>query len=153
MPISQHSNSEKNIVPLKVSQRIAAGGALAVIVGIFALLWAGVAGIVDMTLLFGVCGFKQSYGLPCMGCYITTSAKAFVQGRVLESFYIQPAGAILCCGLVVGGVLALLIAVFGVNFRFLHRPLSMRTFKYVVISLIIVLAGGWAVTLARDLAG
>ena len=76
---------------------------------------------------------------------------AFVKGRILESFYIQPAGAVLCCALVAAQVVALLISVFGVNFRFLHQPLGWRMIKYFVASALIILAAGWAVTLSRAL--
>jgi len=84
---------------------------------------------------------------------MTTSAMAFVRGRILQAFYIQPAGAIICCGLVVIAIFALLIAVFGVNFRFLHQPVSRRFIKFFIVSLIIILGAGWAVTIARAIAG
>jgi len=100
---------------------------------------------------FGVCGFKQSTGWPCPGCYVTTSAMAFAQGRILNAFYIQPAGALLCCGLVTVGVIAFLTAVFGKDFDFLHRPLSSKLIKYILISLIIIFSLAWAVTLARTM--
>jgi uncharacterized membrane protein len=83
---------------------------------------------------------------------MTTAAKAFAQGRIGESFYIQPAGALFCCILVVAGVLALLISVFGVNFGFLHEPLTWRKIKYFIVIVLIILAAGWAVTLSRALA-
>ena len=50
------------------------------------------------------------------------------------------------------GLTALLIACFGVNFGFLHRPVALQMVKYVVLSMLIILAGGWAVTLARAMA-
>ena len=87
--------------------------------------------------------------MPCFACGMTTSAMAFVSGDILGAFYIQPAGAIICCGLVIIGVFALLIGLFGVNFPFLQRPLSPRSVRYLAISLLIILAAGWAVTIAR----
>jgi hypothetical protein len=122
------------------------------VVAVFGALLGGARGRIDMSRLFGICGFKQVYGLPCAGCYVTTAAMAFVQGRIGESFYIQPAGALFCCALVAIAILALLISVFGVKFRFLHEPLTWRKIKYFIVSVLIIVAAGWAVTLARALA-
>lgn len=141
-------NKNERVTPC---QRIAAGAVFIAILGVFVVLWGGGRGWIDMSRLFGICGFKQVYGLPCVCCYMTTSAMAFVQGRILDSFYIQPAGAVLCCALVVAQVAALLISVFGVNFRFLHQPLRWRMIKYLLASALIILAAGWAVTLSRAL--
>jgi hypothetical protein len=148
----QQANSVNKPGRVTPCQRIAAGAVFIAIVGIFVVLFAGALGWIEMSRLFGICGFKQVYGLPCAGCYMTTAAKAFVQGRIGESFYIQPAGALFCCILVAAGVLALLISVFGVNFGFLHEPLTWRKIKYFIVSVLIIVAAGWAVTLARAMA-
>ena len=142
-------NKQGRVTPC---QRLTAGAVLVVIVALFAVLYAGSQGWIGMSRLFGICGFKQVYGLPCAGCYMTTAAMAFAQGKIGESFYIQPAGALFCCVLVVAGALALLISVFGVQFRFLHEPLTWRKIKYFIVSVLIILAAGWAVTLSRALA-
>jgi hypothetical protein len=142
---------EEKLEPVTPRARAVASVVFLAVAGIFGVLFAGASGWIDMSRLFGICGFKQVYGLPCPTCYVTTSAMAFVQGRVLESFYIQPAGAVLCCVLVAVGVAALLISVFGVNFAFLHQPLRWRMIKYLVASALIILAAGWAVTLSRAL--
>ncbi len=134
-------------------RRIRAGVVFAVIMGIFGVLFAGANGWIDMSRLFGICGFKQVYGLPCPTCYITTSAMAFVQGRIAESFYVQPAGAVLCCALVAAQVVALLISAFGVNFAFLRKPFGWRMIVYFLVSALIVLVAGWIVTLSRALVG
>ncbi len=151
MSTSQESNSVKKTARATIGRRIAAGAVLVVVLGIFFVLWAETRGWIDIGRLTGteICGFKQATGLPCPGCGVTTSAMAFVKGRLFESFYIQPAGAVFCCVLVVTAVFALLIAAFGVDSAFLHQPVSLRMIKYIVIILIIILAGGWAVTLAR----
>ncbi|MBN1457396.1 MAG: DUF2752 domain-containing protein [Sedimentisphaerales bacterium] len=120
--------------------------------GLFYFLHLGAVGKIDMARVLGICEFKRTYGLPCVSCWMTTSAMAFVRGDILEAFYIQPAGAIICCGLVCAAVFSLLIAVFAVNFRFLHQPLSRRFIRYFVISTLIILAAGWAVTIARAIA-
>lgn len=104
-----------------------------------------------MSRLFGVCGFKQRYGLPCPGCYMTHSAQAFVQGRIFESFYIQPAAAVFCCGFAAVGIFALLMAIIGVKYTVLDRDFVSRLLKYVLIAVVILILGGWAVTLSRAL--
>ncbi len=116
--------------------------------GIFAL--AGHYNI-DMGRWLGYCGFKQRYGLPCPTCGMTTATLAFAQGKIFEAFFIQPAGALLCCVLVVIALLALVIAVFGVYFRFLERFFREVKVKYIILALIVIIAAGWAVTLARAL--
>lgn len=98
------------------------------------------------------CGFKQLYGLPCPTCGMTASVTAFVQGKILESFYIQPAAALLCCILLVLAFLTFLMAFFGVYFSFLRRFFDEIRVRHLVLALIIIVAAGWAVTLARVLA-
>ena len=117
--------------------------------GIFAL--AGHYNI-DMGRWLGYCGFKQRYGLPCPTCGMTTATLAFAQGKIFEAFFIQPAGALLCSVLVVIALLALVIAVFGVYFRFLERFFREVKVKYIILTLIVIIAAGWAVTLSRALA-
>lgn len=98
------------------------------------------------------CGFKQRYNLPCPTCGVTTSVVAFAQGKFLKSFYTQPAAALLCCVLAVSAFLAFFVAVFGVYFDFLNRFFSKVKIKYIILALIVIIAAGWAVTLARVLA-
>ena len=83
---------------------------------------------------------------------MTHSVLAFVRGEVLESFYIQPAAALMCCFMIIAAVLALLTAVFGIYFSFLKSLFSEIKVKYVILMLIIVLVAGWVVTLARAMA-
>ena len=135
--------------PVTPTRRLIAAAVFVVVVAIFVFLWLGGAGKIDMTWFFGVCGFKQSTGWPCPSCYVTTSAMEFAQGSILDAFYTQPAGALLCCGLIAAGVIAFLTAVFGKDFRFLHQPISSKLIKYILISLVIVFGLAWAVTLAR----
>ncbi len=77
---------------------------------------------------------------------------AFAQGKIFESFYIQPAAALLCCVLIVVAFLAFLIAVFGVYFSFINRFFAEVKVRYIILALIIIVAAGWAVTLSRALA-
>jgi hypothetical protein len=83
---------------------------------------------------------------------MTTSALAFAKGKIFQSFYIQPAAAILCTILVVAAFLAFLTAIFGVYFRFLVRFFTEIKTRYVILALLVIIAAGWVVTLARALA-
>jgi len=107
---------------------------------------------INMGRWLGYCGFKQKYGLPCPTCGMTTAALAFAQGKIFEAFYIQPACALLCCVLVVATSLAFVTAVWGVYFRFLERFFGEVKVRYIILALIVIIAAGWAVTLARALA-
>ena len=147
----QQPNSTKKVSRLNFFERLGALGVFFVILLGFGLVYSSVRGWVDMSRLFGICGFKQMYGLPCPGCYMTHSAQAFVQGGIAESFYIQPAGAVFCVAFAAGGIFALLTAIVGVKSRILSRDFVSRLFKYILIAAIIVLLGGWAVTLSRAL--
>jgi hypothetical protein len=118
----------------------------------FALLWFMSRDFINVDLLFGPCGFKQLYGLPCPSCGMTTSAIAFIQGHIINAFYIQPAGAFLCCLLFISAFLAFLTAVFGVYFGFLKRFLEQVKPGYVIIAFLIIIIAGWMVTLSRALA-
>ena len=118
----------------------------------FCCLWLMSKGIINVDLLFGPCGFKQRYGLPCPSCGMTTSSIAFIQGQILKAFYIQTAGAFLCSQLAISAFLAFLIDVFGVYVEFLKRFLKQIRLSYVIIAFLIIVAAGWMVTLSRALA-
>ncbi len=86
---------------------------------------------------------------------MTTSVFMFVRGEIFGhngAFYTQPAVALLCSIMVVVAFLAFLIAVFGVYFRFFNRFFTEIKIKHIILALIIIIAAGWAVTLARALA-
>jgi hypothetical protein len=142
-------------VPGRVSavHRVGAVVVLVLCLAWVVALWSAGRGDVEMSRLFGICGFKQAYRMPCPGCGVTTSSIAFFQGRLVESFNTQPAGAVLCLGLIAVGGLSVMVGFFGKNFGFLHYPGAVRLLKYVVISALIVFACGWAVTFSRTLAG
>lgn len=151
--MSDFQEPKKENMPLRASihYRIVAGVVFVLIVGFFVYMFLASRGMVDLRSQFGVCGFKQSYQLPCPGCGWTTSTLAFVEGRVFDSLYIQPAAGVFCVVFAISAVIALLSAVFGIRFSFLERPFGVIV-KYVVIAVIIIVAGGWAVTLARAMA-
>ncbi len=109
-------------------------------------------GNVDMGRYFGHCGIKMRTGLPCPTCGFTTSAQEFFSGNVFEAFYIQPAAALLCVGLILTVFLAFITAVFGVYFPALKRAGRNLKIGYVILAVFIIIGCGWAVTLARALA-
>lgn len=105
----------------------------------------------DMGYLLGRCGFRQNTGLPCPTCGMTTAAKIFAQGKILQAFYIQPACALLCSLMVLAAVLSFVISVFGVYFRFITRLFTEVKARYYIIALLAIILAGWAVTLTRAL--
>jgi len=107
---------------------------------------------IDMGRHLGYCGFKQRTNLPCPSCGMTTATLAFAQGNIAEAFYIQPAAGLLYCATVLAGGLAFFISVFGVHFDFIKRFFAEIKIRYMILALIIILASGWAVTLARAVA-
>jgi hypothetical protein len=125
-----------------------ATGVIAVFAGLYLLQWLHV----DFAMLFGQCGMMQRTGLPCPTCWMTRSVLAFARGDVIGSFYMQPAAAFLCSFLVIGAFFALLTAAFGIYFTVLDRLFSEIKVRHWVIGLLIILAAGWAVTMARALA-
>ncbi len=122
------------------------------IVALFAGLWILQKIGFDFGLIFNPCGFKQRTGWPCPACGMTTSVLAFARGRLFDSFYIQPAAAFLCSMLALTAFLALLTATLGVYFRFFDRLLHEMKVTYWIVGLLVILAAGWAVTLARAFA-
>jgi hypothetical protein len=150
MQTSQQISPPKIFCRASPHQRLIAAGiflSLAAFFGFFALV-----GHYKITLWPFPCGFKQRYNLPCPTCGVTTSVIAFSQGKIFESFYTQPAAAFLCCVLAVSAIFAFFVAVFGIYSEFLRRFVAEIKIKYVILALIIIVAVGWAVTLARALA-
>jgi len=152
MQDEQQVNERSIIRKATRDQRIIALVILAVVSSLFVTLYLGASGVIDIGMLVGPCGFKQRFAVPCPTCGVTTSALAFVQGRIFEAFYIQPAGALLCCLGVVVWVLALLAGVFGVCFDLVNRFLAEVKVRYVILIILIVFGAAWTVTLARALA-
>jgi len=152
MQVRQQINKGKNIIRASFRQRLVSGVVLLGVVGFFAFMRLAAAGIIYLPGLFDPCGFKQQYGLPCPTCGVTTSSIAFVHGHIFESFYIQPAAALGWVMLCVTAFFAFLMCVFGLYFRPLMRFLAGVKTKHVILAVIIIIAGGWAVTLARALA-
>ena len=152
MQASQQLKKVKTVRRASARQRAIAAFISLAVSGSLALF--GLAGYyqIDMGRWLGYCGFKQRYGLPCPTCGMTTATLAFSQGKILEAFYIQPAAAFLCSLMVVAASLCFLVAVFGIYFSFFDRLFSQVKIRYVIIALMVIIAAGWAVTLARALA-
>jgi len=152
MQASQQLNKPKFLYRASSGQRMVAA---IVCFGII-LFFAGfaIAGYyhIDMGRWLGYCGFKQRTGLPCPTCGMTTATLAFAQGKIFEAFNIQPACGLLCSVMVLAAILAFIIAVFGVYFRFIERFFTEIKLRYMILALIIIIAAGWAVTLARAVA-
>ena len=152
MQIIQQVNKVKIFSRATSGQRITAVFVCLAVVGFFGFFVLAGRYNIDMGRLLGYCGFKQRYGLPCPTCGMTTATLAFAQGKILEAFYIQPACALLCSVLVVISLLAFVTAVFRVYFRFIERFFSEVKVRHIILALLIIIAAGWAVTLARALA-
>jgi len=147
----QQTNSGGRIRQASARQRkIAALVALSVF-ALFASLWLLQRLHFDFGLMFGPCGMKQRTGLPCPTCGMTTSVLAFTRGDLLTAFYAQPAGGFLCTLLVVGAFFAFLTSVFGVYFSAFDRLFAEVGIGHWIVGLLIILAAGWAVTMARAL--
>ena len=131
------------------SQRVASAIVFAVLLGLFCFAYFIGAGAIEAESLFGKCGFKQHHGFACPFCGFTTAAAAFTHGKVLSAFYLQPAAAIIYLLLAILGVLSLLTACFGVNFRFLP-PVRQWRASYIVAAVAVIIAFGWVVTLIRS---
>ncbi len=148
----QESNKREIFRRASFRQRVIAGIVFLGICALFSFFWLGAKGKIDIGQLFLPCGFKQNYGLPCPTCGITTSILAFAEGRIFESFYIQPAGALSCCMLSAAAILNLFTVLFGRYLCFAKRFFAEVKVRYVIIGVIIIIACGWMVTLARALA-
>ena len=149
MESNQDLNKMKFFIKATGKQRIISGVVFLVLASLFFVLLLMANGTLDPERLFDPCGFKMNYGLPCPACGMTTSAVSFVRGRIFEAFHIQPAGAFLCCVLVITGFLTFITAVFGLYFAFLKRFFAEVRIWNIILVLVIIVVCGWAVTLAR----
>lgn len=152
MQTSQQVNKMKIFSPSSSRQRLTAVIICLAVVGFFVFFALAGHYKIDMGRWLGYCGFKQKHGLPCPTCGMTTATLAFSQGKISEAFHTQPACTLLCCVLVLIAFLAFVTAVFGKHFRFIERFFNEVKVRYIILALIIIIAAGWAVTLAQALA-
>jgi hypothetical protein len=145
---SQEISCSKKSATLQLTgvQRMLAAAILPAVVIVFAFLH--IADVHKWILYPLQCGFKARFSLPCPTCGMTTAVLAFARGDILQSFYIQPAAAMLCCILIATGIGGMAIAVFGTD-RGLVRSIKL---KYIIVVFMVLIGGGWAVTLARAIA-
>jgi hypothetical protein len=150
MTKDQSTNVEKH-QKLSPTTRVAAAGIFLVIIGGGYLLRASSRKNVDLSYWFGVCGFKQRFGLPCPGCGWTHAAEMFVTGHFLQALTIQPAAAFFCVVLSLAAIFALHSAVFGINSWFLKRIFSSKGGGFLLIAACVVILAGWLVNLIRTI--
>ena len=153
MQTSQQLNRPKIVRRASSHQRITAGVVCAAISACCMYVWLAAHDKIGIGLWPVYCGFKQRYNLPCPTCGMTTAAFAFARGEILQAFYIQLAAALFCCLLVVSAILAFVTSVFGLSFRFVERFFAEVRLRYIILVVLIIIAAGWAVTLARALTG
>lgn len=149
---SQQLSRPKIFRAASLRQRIIAGAVFLAIAGFFAIFALAGHYKIDMGRWLGYCGFKERTGLPCPTCGMTTATLAFAQGKIGQAFYIQPACGFFCSLAVVAAIMALITAVLGVYFDFIGRFFTQVRVLYLILAVLAVVAGGWAVTLARALA-
>jgi len=152
LPNQQLNNKQNFFCRATNQQRIIAGAAFLGIAATFGLFALAGHYKIDIGRWLMPCGFKQRTGYPCPTCGMITSLLAFSQGKIFEAFYIQPAGALLYSIAVVVAFLALFTAIFGVYFEFIRRFFAQVKIRYIILALLVIIACGWAVTLARALA-
>lgn len=153
MQVSQHLNKSKFFCRASRRQRIRAALVFLAVVAFFGLL--RLAAHYKISLSPYGCGFEKKYGLPCPTCRMTTSVYKFARGEIFGhngAFYTQPAIAFLCFIIVIVAFFAFLIAVLGVYSGFINRFFTEVKIKHIILALIVIVAAGWAVTLARALA-
>jgi hypothetical protein len=148
----QQDRRGKTICRASARQRRIAAAVACSVLGVFVALWWLQRVGFDFGRLFPPCGLKMRTGLTCPTCGMTTAVLAFARGRVLTAFYVQPAAGLLCSVLIVGSFFAFLIAAFGIYSTFLDRVFTQVRIVHVIVGLLVILAAGWAVTLARALA-
>jgi hypothetical protein len=134
---------------LSPGARWIAFGVFVAIVSGFALLWASEKGYINLSYLFGTCGFKQRFGLPCPGCGWTHAAQLFATGHLLKAFWIQPAAGLFCAAVSVAAIFALHCAIFGIDFGLTRRIFCSKSMGILLAAACIVIIAGWIVTLIR----
>lgn len=150
MTENQNTKSEKH-EKLSPVARLAGAAVFLIITGGFYLLWASSKGDIDLGHWFGVCGFKQRFGLPCPGCGWTHAAEMYVTGHFLQAFIIQPAAAFFCIVFTLVAIFALHCAIFGIHFRFLKHVFSSKGSVILIIAACVIILAGWLVNLIRTI--
>jgi hypothetical protein len=150
MVSGQQLNSAKTFTRASSRRRLVAAVVFFVIAGSFVALW--LVAHYDITLYPFPCGFKQRFGLPCPTCGFTHAVLYFAQGKIIDSFYAQPAAGLFCALAAVVAFFAFLVAVFGLYSPALERRIVSLKLRYILAALGLVLVAGWAFTLLKTLA-
>ena len=149
MQASQEINVTKFFRKAASHERFLAGIFCALAIAIIVFLVLAGLGIINTSVMLGLCGFKVKYDLPCPACGMTTSAIAFFKGQILKAFYIQPAGALFCVIVTIICIISFFIAFSGKNLIYLDRFFTEIKTRYIIMSIIIIILAAWAVTLSR----
>jgi len=150
MAEQEKSNKSKWFIKSTPEDRVTFLAVFVIIALFFVLFYLVNEGFVNLGPAGG-CAFERNFGLPCPTCGMTRAISAFMEGKIIKAFYIQPAAAAGCIILIWTAFFSLLSACSGVNFSFLP-PVRMWQLRYILLATLIILAAGWAVTLARALA-
>jgi hypothetical protein len=134
---------------LTPANRLIAALVFFVISGGFSLLWLSSKGYLNLSYLFGVCGFEQRFDLPCPGCGWTHAAEMFATGHFIQALKTQPAAAFFCFVLSLIAIFALHLASFGIDSQLLKRIFSPKGAVILLIGTCVVIVAGWLVNLIR----
>ncbi|HSV27381.1 MAG TPA: DUF2752 domain-containing protein [Sedimentisphaerales bacterium] len=153
MAANQQSDTQKSARGGRVGPRgrLIAGAVFAVAAAIFVVVnWGERTGRIRWEHLFNPCGFKQRTRLPCAACGMTRAVRQFAVGRIGDALYSQPAGGVLCLAVSAAALYSLVVAVTGSDWGVLPRVRRWR-WPYILLTVVIVIASAWAVTLVRAL--
>ncbi|MHB0946841.1 MAG: DUF2752 domain-containing protein [Sedimentisphaerales bacterium] len=147
MASPEKSNKSKFYYKAHTEDRLGFLVVFAVISLVFGLCYLLSDGRINLSS-FGGCAFERNFGLPCPTCGMTRSITAFMQGNILNSLVLQPAGGIGCIVLAVTAFFSLLSALLGLNFVFLP-PVRIWPIGRITLAAAAVFIIGWAIMLTK----
>ena len=98
---------------------------------------------------FPECGLMRTVGVPCPTCGMTTAFAYTVRGRWIAAFDAQPAGWVICLGVIVTAGAALTVLLTG---KAWHLNWYRATPTRVALIVVGLLMGAWAYKIVRALA-
>ncbi|HEY3451714.1 MAG TPA: DUF2752 domain-containing protein [Myxococcales bacterium] len=96
------------------------------------------------------CGLRKVTGYPCLACGMTRSFDWFAQGRILDSFLVNPLGFLLAVLSVVGVVY---LALRPLRLPRLEIDLSDRAGFWVRVAAIVLIFANWGYLVTRTVLG